>query len=229
MEFLKKIINNPPSKKQGSSKSDPREPGSVEEEWKTAVRKKEEYFPTLTKAVGWKETIGETTIQKLSKYLYLWEGKNFQIRIHTENYTLKNGDAIQGLVHMDEISMNEWLFKDPQLFLDSLGQQVRADAWKKILTWERIWCEQLFMKLRPDCIALLLLTMNREFFDLFMKSTSQRQKDLIRKELFYLNISGDPRNEKEFKAAGSLSWKNIPLAVEEFYAELDAMEKKRES
>lgn len=146
-------------------------------------------------------------ITKNSSKLFRLEGKEkdgfeYSILISTGSYLALKDEKLTGLVHLSEADFNRALtfehstlksffsriknlnFDEPSLML---LDKDRKFEWKEILDWNLFWQQQVFIRLSANQIALLLVSLEDLFFDLFKKATTKKQKRIISEELFFLN------------------------------------------
>ncbi|MDX1960960.1 MAG: hypothetical protein SFU98_20490 [Leptospiraceae bacterium] len=130
-------------------------------------------------------------------------GRPYSILISTGNFISENNGKLTGLISVTEASLNRALLADYTSLdaflskfnglkltnesLQALGVIETKFNWKEVLTWTRFWKEQLFLHLRPNTTAVLLVTLDNDFKDLFLKVATRKQKQIVSEELYYLN------------------------------------------
>ncbi|MCB1176059.1 MAG: hypothetical protein KDK36_00650 [Leptospiraceae bacterium] len=172
---------------------------------------------------------------KTGQFLYKLEGKEksgreFSIVISTGNFlNLKDG-KISGILQVTEGELNKAIqseygslegflnkFKNLELgdkSLEAVTGKKNKFSWKEILLWDRFWQEQLFLRLRPSYVAILIVSLDDSFSNLFLNVTSSKQKKIVDDELFYLNQGVNSEESNPYT-------KNLNLIYyEEAYKEL---------
>lgn len=147
-------------------------------------------------------------ILKSATGLYRLEGKDksgyeYSIIISTMNHLQLNQDKkITGLIQVSEAELNRairhehsslksFLSKFSNLKLTEKSLELLEEknkfSWKEVLLWDKYFKELLFLKLKPNTIALLLITEQDSFKKIFLENTTKKQKRIISDELFFLN------------------------------------------
>jgi hypothetical protein len=148
------------------------------------------------------------SLTKNGHALYKLEGvdKNstqFSIMISTGNHLLLTKEnKITGLLQVTEAELNRAIrnehsnlksilnnFKNLNLNDKSLEllQEDKKFNWKEILLWDTYFKEMLLLRLKPNTIALLLVSESDSFQKFFIQNSTKKQKRIIADELFYLN------------------------------------------
>ncbi|TGL59621.1 LBBP_01157 family protein [Leptospira sarikeiensis] len=185
-------------------------------ELKDLREKADRFFLTRKKPSG---PIFENTSLKLTKnnrHLFRLEGKEksgreYSLVIATGNYLTDQGGKVSGVLFLGEADLNRLLGGDHKS-LKSVLSGISApnwdeeswsvlqeepelkrsvDSWKEILNWEPMWKQQIVIQLRPSTIAILLIFLGKEFEELFQANSSERVRQIVSKELYFLNVSGN--------------------------------------
>lgn len=185
-------------------------------ELKDLREKIDRFFLTRKKPSG---TVFESPALKLTKnnrHLFRLEGKEksgreYSLVIATGNYLTEQNGKVTGVVFLGEAELNRLLSGDHKNLKSILSGipapnweeeswsvlqeepelKRSADSWKEILQWEAIWKQQVMILLRPSTIGILLVFLGKEFEDFFQENTSERVKQMVSKELYFLNVSGN--------------------------------------
>jgi hypothetical protein len=186
-------------------------------------------------------------LTKTGTYLYKLEGtdksgQEFSIILSTGNFLSKKDGKITGFLQVSEAELNRIIQKEygqlesllsgfTDLNLDEnslsvLGVNETKFNWKEILFWDTIWKEQILRKLRPNHLALLLVSLDSSFQKFFLENATPKQKKIISDELFYLNqgvnnIESNP-NTRNFDLT------SIDLAFKEFKKIISLIKRKKE-
>ncbi|MCB1160975.1 MAG: hypothetical protein KDK45_25965, partial [Leptospiraceae bacterium] len=131
------------------------------------------------------------------------DGRTYSIIIATGNYLREAGGKINGFIHLEEAELNRALqveHSSLRSFFSEIkniqvedysgilqNNQVMELSWEEILDWERFWKEQLLLLLNPNQVALLLVTLGLTFKRFFYETATDKQKQIVSDELFYLN------------------------------------------
>ncbi|TGJ98623.1 hypothetical protein EHQ53_02600 [Leptospira langatensis] len=218
-------------------------------ELKDLREKADRFFVTRKKPSG---TIFENTALKLTKnnrHLFRLEGKEksgreYSLVIATGNYLTEQNGKVSGVVFLGEADLNRLLSGDHKSLKSILSGlntpdwdeeswsvlqeepdlKRSADSWKEILTWEAIWKQQILIRLRPSTIAILLIFLGKEFEDLFQANSSERTRQIVSKELYFLNVSGN-RNSPHSE---NLTLYEFDSAKKEFELVLSKIRSKKE-
>lgn len=188
-------------------------------------------------------------IKKTTEKLYRLEGKDFQIILSTGNSLLHKDGKTTGLLNVTEADINRALQREHsslESFLDlwnptiesldseyginpgtnsNSGSQKRD--WTRILDWKIFPGEQLLLRLRPDTIALLLVSLSEEFEQFFLNRATQKQKKIVHDELFYLNQGKNSTDWNPHTKNKSIL--EPDLAVQELYRAIQWVENREES
>lgn len=130
-------------------------------------------------------------------------GLGYSIIISTMNHLQLNPEKkVTGLIQISEVDLNRAISSEHSSLksffskmknlklndkaLELIEEKVKY-SWKEVLLWDKYWKEMIFLKLKPNSIALLLVGESESFKNLFLASTSKKQKKIIADELFYLN------------------------------------------
>lgn len=184
-------------------------------------------------------------LTKSAEKLYRLEGKEkngieYSVIIATGNYFSMKDNKIVGLLELSEIELNRAIQANHQSLesffsacLDRLDDDSLALIspaknkynWKEIIDWDVFSQEQIFLKLKPNTIALLIIVLDEEFKKLFMQRTTMKQKKIVNDELFYLNqgsieLSPHTKNKTLF---------DLDLAKKEFNQVIDKLIHAREA
>lgn len=146
-------------------------------------------------------------VTKNSNRLFRLEGKEkdgneYSLLISTGSYLTSKDGKITGLVHLSEADFNRAIAYEhsslrsifsrvKQIDFDEasipfIDQDKKID-WKEILDWGIFWQEQIFIRLSANNTALLLVSLDDSFSNLFEKISTKKQKKIIAEELFFLN------------------------------------------
>jgi hypothetical protein len=126
------------------------------------------------------------------------EGEDFQIILNPGVSIQEKNGKWTGILHPTEAMINRLLQKDRITFdmlleewgipKDTTELAARSrSAVQELGTWDRIWQEQVLLRLRPDTTAILLVSLGEEFQRFYLKIATKKQKEIIHDELFYLN------------------------------------------
>ncbi|TGJ99286.1 hypothetical protein EHO59_15540 [Leptospira semungkisensis] len=218
-------------------------------ELKDLREKADRFFVTRKKPSG---TVFESTALKLTKnnrHLFRLEGKEksgreYSLVISTGNYLTEQNGKISGVVFLGEADLNRLLggdHKSLKTILSGLNTpnwdeeswsvleeepdlKRSVDSWKEILTWEAIWKQQIVINLRPSTTAILLIFLGKEFEDFFQANSSERIRQIVSKELYFLNVSGN-RNSPHSE---NLTLYEFDSAKKEFELVLSKIRSKKE-
>ena len=127
----------------------------------------------------------------------------YSIIISTGNHLILNKEnKITGLLQVTEAELNRAIrnehsslksllnnFKNLNLNDKSLEvlQEDKKFNWKEILLWDKYFKEMLLLRLKPNTLALLLVSESDSFLKFFIQNSTKKQKRIITDELFYLN------------------------------------------
>jgi hypothetical protein len=187
------------------------------------------------------------SLQKTGNYLYKLEGKDksgqdFSIIINTGNFLSQKDGKITGFLQVSETELNKAIQREhnslehilnefPQLYLEEksfevLGRDRGKFNWKEILFWETFWKEQVIRKLRPNYLAILLVSLDPSFQKLFLEYATRKQKKIISDELFFLNQGVNKEDSNPNSKNYDLT--STAQALKEFQRIIETLKKKRE-
>ncbi|EQA55241.1 hypothetical protein CH370_15765 [Leptospira kmetyi] len=209
--------------------------------------KADRFFVTRKKTGG---IIHETKYYKLLKNgpkLFRLEGKEksgreYSLVVSTGNFLSAQGDKISGVVFVPEAELNRILSYEhsdlksvfsrfqPEgidedlkvLYGESASSQ---ETWKDFYNWEPFWKQQIFIRLKPSLIGILLVYMGAEFEQFFQSNSTKRLKSIISDELYFLNVSGNQKENSPYTE--NLSLQDFEKAKKEFFQVLEQIRKKR--
>ncbi len=207
MKFLKKLFRKN-TKEEIKSEKPKKKPKGFEVELNELKDKLGEFL--LTSKINSGEIVKKENykVLKSATGLYRIEGKEksgieYSIIISTMNHLQLNQDKkITGLIQVSEAELNRairlehsnlksFLSKFSNLKLTEKSLELLEEknkfSWKEVLLWDKFFKELLFLKLKPNSIALLLITESDSFKNLFIDNTTKKQKRIISDELFFLN------------------------------------------
>ncbi|PJZ72081.1 hypothetical protein CH373_15900 [Leptospira perolatii] len=202
-------------------------------ELKDLREKVDRFFLTRKKPSGPIYESPQIKLSKTNRHLFRLEGKEksgreYSIVVATGNFLTEQNGKVSGVLFMGEADLNRLLsadakslksllsgLKDPKWEGDTWSVleeepdlKRSSESWKEILNWEPIWKQQVLIRLRPSTIAVLLVFLGKEFESIFQENSAKRLKDIVSKELYFLNVSGnrqEPYSENlslyEFEAA----------------------------
>ncbi len=206
--YFKKFFRKEPL---GSINSDKekkiKSPKGMETELQDLKSKFSQFLITRKKESGTILERKNYKVTKNSEKLFRLEGKEkdgfeYSILISTGSYLALKENKVTGLAHLSEADLNRALsyehsslksffsrikdinFDESSLiFLD----KDKRFEWKEILDWGLFWQEQIFIRLSANQVALLLVSLEDVFYELFEKVATKKQKKIISEELFFLN------------------------------------------
>lgn len=171
-------------------------------------RKLLEFFITRQVSSGKVVERNHYTLTKTGEELYRLEGKDrsgfqYSIVISTGSFLTRKNGTVTGVIQINEVELNKAIQREhsslenflnefENLYLSensliALGISKPKFHWKEVLEWETFWKEQLIRHLKPNRLALLLVTLDEDFLKLFSEYATTKQKKIISDELFYLN------------------------------------------
>ncbi|TGK91629.1 hypothetical protein EHQ30_15595 [Leptospira brenneri] len=190
-----------------------KEPKSFAMEWAIAIENWKKKLRTKQVATGVVLETLKFRLTKTNDKLFRAEGENYSIILATGNHLYKNKeDKWSGVLFVDEGELNKNLSRDlsqveglisalsipkADLFLDA---DAPKEDWRVVLSWERFWQEQLVLQMKPNSMALVMLAIGEECRIFFESVATERQKRLVRDELFYLNLGNTDFNNPYSKA-----------------------------
>ncbi|TGK33711.1 hypothetical protein EHQ12_17235 [Leptospira gomenensis] len=209
--------------------------------------KADRFFVTRKKNSG---LVHETKFYKLQKNgpkLFRLEGREkggreYNIVVSTGNFLSLQGDKISGVVFLPEAELNRILSYEhsdlksvfsrfqPEDIEEDLkllyGDQTSSgDSWKDVYDWEPFWKQQILVRLKPSVLAVLLVYMGQEFEQFFQSNSTKRLKSIISDELYFLNVSG---NQKENSPnTENLSLQDFETAKRQFFRTIEQIRYKR--
>ncbi|MCG6167868.1 LBBP_01157 family protein [Leptospira sanjuanensis] len=211
--------------------------------------KADRFFVTRKKTGG---LVHETKYYKLLKNgpkLFRLEGKEksgreYSLVVSTGNFLSLQGEKISGVVVIPEAELNRILSYEhsdlksvfsrfqPEgidedlkvLYGESASSQ---ETWKDFYNWEPFWKQQIFIRLKPSIVAVLLVYMGPEFEQFFQSNSTKRLKSIVSDELYFLNVSGNQKENSPYTE--NLSLQDFEKAKREFFQVLEQIRKKRGS
>ncbi|GBF41874.1 hypothetical protein LPTSP2_11590 [Leptospira ellinghausenii] len=239
--FWKKILSlfqsDQNSKGQDSEKRK-KEPKSFLMEWVTASESWKKKLPTKQVNSGLVTETKKFRLTKTNDKLFRIEGEDYSIILVTDNHLYKNKDGKwAGVLFVDEGDLNQNLTKEIGKLDDFLNQfaipkadlfletDAPKDDWRVVLSWERFWQEQLLLQMSPNSMALVMLAIGEECKDFFVKIATERQKRLVRDELFYLNLGVSKQNNPHSKTKNLYGF---GYALKEFGNKINLIQERRE-
>ncbi|TGL55167.1 hypothetical protein EHQ59_06065 [Leptospira kemamanensis] len=215
-----------------------KEPKTFAIEWATAFDTWKKKLPTKQVSSGVVVENKKFRLTKTNEKLFRIEGEDYSIILITDNHLYKNKDGKwTGVLLVDEGLLNQNLTKEIRNLDDFLDLQAipRADLfletdapkedWRLILDWERFWQEQLLLQISPNSMALVLLAIGEECKEFFLKIATERQKRLVRDELFYLNLGNEKLSNPHSKTKNLYGFAN---ALKEFGNKINLIRERRE-
>ena len=226
------------TKDEDSGKSKKKQPKSFAMEWAVAIENWKKKLRTKQMATGVVLEVPKFRLTKTNDKLFRAEGENYSVILATGNHLYKNKeDKWAGVLFVDEGDLNKNLSKDlssldglltafsipkTDLFLDA---DAPKEDWRVVLNWERFWKEQLVLQMKPNSMALVLLAIGEECRKFFESVATERQKRLVRDELFYLNLGNTDENNPYSKAKNFFGF---GAALLEFGNIINNLKEKRE-
>jgi hypothetical protein len=170
------------------------------------------------------------------------EGRTFSIAISTGTYLNISESKVTGILQVDEAELNRVIQTDYSNLENLLSKfktlQLNDNAiselkglknkfhWKEILLWERFWKEQIFIRLSPNCIAILLVILDDSFKKFFQEIASRKIKKIVQDELFYLNQGVN--SEESNPNSKNYNLPSFDRAKSDFRRVIDIVSKKRD-
>jgi hypothetical protein len=206
--FLKIFQKSQQIEKQDDSLKRKKRPLGFYKELEELKKKLSDFLLTSKVNTGLVVQRNQYKLLKTGQFLYKLEGKEksgreYSIILCTGNFLNEKDGKVSGIVQISEGELNKaiqseyatlegFLQKFPHLELSEKSIEVLTEkpnkfSWKEILLWERFWKEQLFLKIRPSYIAVLIVSLDDSFGKLFLDVASEKQKKIVEDELFYLN------------------------------------------
>lgn len=215
-----------------------KEPKSFAMEWADAIDNWKKKLRTKQLESGVVLETPKFRLTKTNDKLFRAEGENYSIILVTGNHLYKNKeDKWAGVLFVDEGELNKNLTKDlthldglltslsipkTNLFLETESPK---EDWRLVLSWERFWKEQLVLQMKPNSMALVLLAIGEECRIFFESVATDRQKQLVRDELFYLNLGTADQNNPYTKAKNFFGFGS---ALTEFGNTINTIKERRE-
>lgn len=203
---------------------------------------------SLTRKVTFGKVVERThyTLTKTGEELYKLEGKDksgftYSIVISTGSFLNKKNDTVVGVIQVSEGELNRAIqreFSSLESFLgefsglnlsenswEAIGIQKPKFHWKEVLGWDTFWKEQLIRHLRPNTLALLLVTLDNDFMKMFSEYATPKQKRIISDELFYLNQGVN--NKESNPNTKNFNLQDSHKAIQEFQELIGKLRTKR--
>ncbi|MCW7470655.1 LBBP_01157 family protein [Leptospira kanakyensis] len=215
-----------------------KEPKSFAMEWAVAIDNWKKKLRTKQVSSGVVFESPKFRLTKTNEKLFRAEGLDYSLILVTGNHLYKNKeDKWAGVLFVDEGELNKSLTKDlsgvdgllsalsipkTDLFLDTDSPR---DDWRLVLSWERFWKEQLVLQMKPNSMALAMLAIGEECRIFFESVATDRQKKLVRDELFYLNLGNADQNNPYSKAKNLFGFGS---ALVEFGNAVNTIKERRE-
>ncbi|EKJ85315.1 hypothetical protein CLV96_0587 [Leptospira meyeri] len=226
-----KLEEQDPSKRKKEPKSFPMEWAVAIENWKKKLRTKQITTGIVLESPKFRLT-------KTNDKLFRAEGEDYSLILVTGNHLYKNKeDKWAGVLFVDEGELNKSLSKDlsrvdgllqalsvpkTDLFLETDAPQ---EDWRVVFSFERFWKEQLILLMKPNAMALAMLAIGEECRIFFESVATERQKKLVRDELFYLNLGNTDQNNPYSKAK---NFYGFGSALIEFGNAVNAIKERRD-
>lgn len=225
----------------------PKKPLGIQKELEELQNKLKDFLLTRKVSQGLVVKKNQYSLTKTGTHLYKLEGqdksgKEYSVLISTGNFLSQKEGKISGLIQVREGELNRVIQREysslenllsgfTNLSLDDkslevLGIDRPKFNWKEILFWEVIWKEQILRRLRPNYLAVLLVSLDSSFQKLFWDHATAKQKKIISDELFYLNqgvnsVDSNP-NTKNYDLT------SIDEAFRELQNVIESIKEKRE-
>lgn len=190
-----------------------KEPKTFSMEWAVAIDNWKKKLRTKQVSSGVVIESPKFRLTKTNEKLFRAEGLDYSLILVTGNHLYKNKEEKwSGVLFVDEGELNQNLSKDlsgldgllsslsipkTDLFLDTNAPK---EDWRVVLSFERFWKEQLVLHMKPNAMALAMLAIGEECRIFFESVATERQKKLVRDELFYLNLGNTDQNNPYSKA-----------------------------
>lgn len=240
--FLKRLYRKVFSRQEAPEEAPPRKkmPQNFHVEWMLASEKWKQLL--LTKQVEQGLVVERTgyKLQKTNEKLFRLEGENFSIVLVTGNtlYESKEG-KISGILFVDEGNLNlaiqsdhsrlEGLLNRLDLPKTDMDFDIKADKlnnWREIQSWEKFWQEQLLLQISANTMALVILALGEDLKNFFESVATDRQKDFVRDEFFFLNAG--KMSETSYPHGKNKNLFGFSSAVSEFSEKLNLIRTRRE-
>lgn len=170
-------------------------------------------------------------IKKIGPDLFRLDGKDFSILLVTGNSIYSKDSKFSGVLQISNTDISRALQREHShldSFLDLWNPVLPVEGrdWTVILTWATFWKEQILLRLRPDTIAILIVSLKDSFKDFILKYATTKQKKIIHDEIFYLNQGKNSDDWSPHTKNKSLL--NPDIALEELYNAIQMIELKIE-
>ncbi|EMN89798.1 hypothetical protein BUQ74_05135 [Leptospira weilii serovar Heyan] len=169
-------------------------------------------------------------------------GREYSLVVSTGNFLSQQGDKISGVVFIPEAELNRILSYEhsdlksvfsrfqPEGIEEDLkvlygGPNFSQESWKNFYNWEPFWKQQIFMRLKPSVLCILLVYMGTEFEQFFQSNSTKRLRNIISDELYFLNVSGNQKENSPYTE--NLSLQDFEKAKAEFFQVIEQIRKKR--
>lgn len=215
-----------------------KQPKSFSLEWAAALENWKKKLRTKQVSSGIVVETLKFRLTKTNEKLFRAEGENYSLILVTGNHLYKNKeDKWGGVLFVDEGELNKNLSKDlsgldgllsslsipkTDLFLDTNAPK---EDWRVVLSFERFWKEQIILQMKPNSMALVMLAIGEECREFFESVATERQKRLVRDELFYLNLGNGTENNPYTKAKNLFGFGS---ALIEFGNTINSVKERRE-
>lgn len=192
----------------------PRFPSEIDKELDTLKEKLSNFLITSKIKSGVVVEKKNYTLIKNGANLYRLEGtentgRKFSIIISTNNTINLNSEGkLTGLIQIQEAELNRAIQNEHStlkslfvnfdgLKLDDVANELITGVrstynWKIILSWNPFWKQQILLRMSPNTIALLLVSLDNDFRTFFQTIATSKQKQIIADELFFLNEIAEP-------------------------------------
>lgn len=233
----------------GRRKSQLQEAESIpaKKEWRAELKelkaKLNNFFVTFSMKTGESMPFGRLKVSKHGRRMFKLEGsdaagKDYSIVVTTGNFLDTKGKKVTGALHLSEAELNRFISRGERSLDDLMeiasktgdisvnwqNSESQKDPMSLVFQWEPIWQQQLFSRIRPNLLALLLIRYSDIFTDLFAQNTSIRRQEIIRDELYFLNQSGHRETVPHSK---NLGFFDLDEAEKEFTSLVRQIELKR--
>lgn len=249
MKWIKKFfsfLSRKPPVKNKLSLHKTKKPLGFQEELKELKKKLSDFF--LTRKVNYGKVVERNyyTLTKTGEELFRLEGKDksgysYSIIISTGSFLTKKNETVTGVIQVNEVELNRAIQKEHSSLenflsefsnlslsensLMAVGISKPKFHWKEILNWETFWKEQIILHLRPNTLAVLLVTLDDDFFKMFSEFATNKQKKIISDELFYLNQGVN--NKDSNPNTKNINLQEVHKALHEFQELFEKLKSKR--
>ncbi len=200
-------------------------------ELEKARRKYQNFHIVQSMEIGSEKIKKDYKIKKIGPDLFRLDGKDFSILLVTGNSIYSKDGKISGVLQISNTDISRALQREHShldSFLDLWNPVLPKEGrdWTVILNWSTFWKEQILLRLRPDTIAILIVSLSDQFKDFFLKYATTKQKKIIHDEIFYLNQG---KNDGDWSPhTKNKSLLNPEIALEELYEAIHTNESKIE-